>query len=727
MNPTLPLRLPGWVQSVVSSVMIPGKRQDLTPGKRQDLTPALLAPGALTGGWPQRADALAAWHWPWPVALVRRVGLQWRGRSAGHAADLAALRAAQQRWLAAFACGRPEAPLRGLRAQLARDGWHGAVGVDALGCAAAASAHLLQRTPYDTQLRCAGALLAGQLVEMATGEGKTLALALAALVGALAGVPVHVLTANDYLAARDADALRPLAQWLGLGVGVVQAADDAAQRAAAYAADITYACAREVAFDHLRDRLAAGDAGSPLRQHAAALGAARPAGGGLALAAAPAPRRLRGLCMALVDEADSLLIDEATLPLVLAETRADPAERAACFQALALARSLRPGADVLIDERSATLRWTEAGLARLDALCATLLGPTATAAASAPAAAAAAGVEVVDRRHRRDRVASALIALHALHAGRDYLVRDGVVELIDAATGRGAPGRVWSRGLHTLVELKEGLKPSPASVTQAQTSFQRFFARYLHLAGTSGTLAENRDELAAVYGKAVRRIAPRCASRRQVLPERWWANDAQRLPALVARIAALHAQQRPVLVGVASVDAADALAAALAAAGLPHRVLSARHCADEAAVVAQAGQPGALTMATAMAGRGTDIVLGAGVAERGGLHVIDAQDSRCRRRERQLAGRAARQGDPGSSECWRVIDRCVGQGLAGWAAQRARPSSHRLAGPAMAALLRAAHAALQAATQREGRRQRRRVLQQDLEWQRQLDFNRLHV
>ncbi len=635
-------------------------RLGVRPGLRWDL-------------YPLRPEHQAAWFAPWwqrlAIARVpRRVPLS----------DALAVRAAQHVWLTRAPADWAEA-LADLRARLAARPWSRSLRDLALGCVCAAALRHLGRDPFDEQILCAQVLCDGHLAEMATGEGKTLAIGLAALVAALAGSPVHVMTANDYLAHRDAQALAPLAAVLGLDVGVVTGPTPPDTRRRAYAASVTYATAKELAFDHLRDTLLLREAGGDLQRRAAAL-----AGG------SPPPLLLRGLCVALVDEADSLLIDEATMPLVLSQPHDDAEQRAACFQALALARELEPGTDALLDAGSRRVHWTAAGQQRLETLSKGF------------------GAAWLNRRHREDLVAQALVALHTLAVDRDYVVRDGGIELLDAVTGRRAPGRVWSRALHTLVELKEGCRPSLASRTAAQTSFQRFFSRYHHLAGTSGTLADCRSELAAVYGKAVRRIPLRQRSRRQTLPLRLFADPSARDAAVVARVQALQAAGRPVLVGVASVAAAEALCARLSEAGVRHRRLDARHDAAEAAVVAAAGRRGSVTVATAMAGRGTDIELGPGVADVGGLHVIDLQDSDCARTRRQLVGRAARQGDPGSAETWLL-----------------RPGHGALS--RVCALARATSRLRQRLHGWKGRQQRRRLLEQDLTWQQTLAFRARHA
>ena len=582
-----------------------------------------------------------------------------------------------------------------LRAQLARHGWAGALLPEALACVASAGLQTLGRSPYDTQLQAAAVLLGEQFAEMATGEGKTYTAALAAAVAALAGVPVHVMTANDYLVARDAEQLQGFYARLGLTVGTVLGTTSPDARRAAYARDIAYTTAREAAFDYLRDSLSAVAPGDELQQRVLALSGE----------AAPAPL-LRGLCMAVLDEADSLLIDEAGMPLVLAETQDDAQQRAACFQALAIGRQLTLGEHVRRVDGEGGLPgivWTEAGTERVDALCAQLGGAWH------------------NRRHRHNLIASALEALHVLERDRHYLVRDGRIELLDAQTGRVGAGRVWSNGLQTLVELKEGCKPTPATTTRARISYQRFFARYVRLCGMSGTLAECRGELAALYRRRVTLIPLHKASRRDLLPQRMFVDAARRRAALVQRVAALQARGQPVLVGTDSVAESEAIAAQFGAAGVPHRVLNARHDAAEAGIVARAGERGGVTVATQMAGRGTDITLGVGVAELGGLHVLCCQDDPNPRLLRQLIGRCARQGDPGSAEVWWQLQAPALAGVSSWL-QRGRQPDQQGCLRWPVGWLRRWMAWTGAREEGHKARQRRRLLEQDREWHSKLNF-----
>jgi preprotein translocase subunit SecA len=542
------------------------------------------------------------------------------------------------------------AEVAAVRAALRRRGAGRARHVPALALAARAGRAALGRMPYPTQLQAALILLDGNLAEMATGEGKTYAAALGAAVWALAGLPVHLMTANDYLVQRDAAEMRPLFEALGLSVGCVVAASTPEARRVAYACDVTYCTAREVAFDHLRDMHRGVAFRSELQQRVGGLHPAE-AGG------AEGPL-LRGLWAAVVDEADCLLVDEAALPLLLSERldahlgSADAAarQRAIAFQSLTIARQLQPGEHFHLEPRSGRVRWTAAGEARVEAQAAALSGVW------------------FNRRHRRDLLGHALHALHGLQADRDYVVVDRTIKLLDPVTGRPAEGRVWSRGLQAAVEMKEGCPLSPPTRVAARLSLQRFFCRYLRLAGMSGTLRESAGDLRAAYGCRVVVVPHRLASRLRREPDLVFATAERRRQAAVLRVQQLHAQGRPVLLATDSVQASQAMSHALEAVGVAHARLDARHDAAEAEVVAGAGHAGAVTVATQMAGRGTDILLSPGVAERGGLHVLCCQDNPSARLDRQVTGRAGRHGENGTAEVWRALDARAWQPGAGWAA-----------------------------------------------------------
>ena len=547
---------------------------------------------------------------------------------------------------------------------------------------------------YDVQLIGGMVLHRGAIAEMKTGEGKTLAAALAAAVGALAGIPVHVLTANDYLVARDAEYLSTLYAALGLRVAAVLGPMNEGQRRVAYGAPICYVTAHELVFDYLRDSQRRGFCGSDLQRRAAAL---QPDNSGQPL--------LRGLCMALVDEADSLLIDEAMMPLILSRQVNDSAARAHAWQAWMLAGTLTRDRDFRLDAQHLRVDFTAAGRTSLAELVAPLGGRWRSV------------------RWREEMVGTALAALHAYRRDVHYLVRDGKVEIVDEVSGRAAPGRVWSRGLHTFVELKEACRPSPATETLAQITYQRFFPRYHRLGGMSGTLREARGELREVYGLDVVCVPSRMKNSRKALPCRVYGSGSALWDAVTRRAMDLSRAGRPVLIGTASVAESEALAARLEKAGIAHAVLNARYDAEEAAIVARAGEAGRVTVATNMAGRGTDIPLTRAVAEAGGLHVICCQYNGSRRIDRQLEGRSARQGDPGSVETWISLQTPrVGEvPLLGWLGRRvalAEDASLALPPGGLRRVLRwqqwwMAH---------RDRRVRRAMLEADRNWEQGLSF-----
>ena len=590
-----------------------------------------------------------------------------------------------------------------VRTRFARAGLQPATIDAAAACAVEAARRTLGRSAYDGQVQAAIAMNDNVLVEMATGEGKSLATALAATVAALAGIPVHVLTANDYLVARDAETFAPLFQRLGLTVATVLADTSTPMRRAAYASTIVYTTAREVAFDYLRDRLSHPGCGRDglLVERLSAAGSLQ--GGPV----------LRGLCLAIIDEADSILIDEAQMPLVLSRELRDASAHAAMCQAWMLSSRLSAGHDFTVIEGERTVLLEAAGRDHLETLAAPLSGAWK------------------NRLHREQLVLSALTARHALVRDRDYLVTREVergerrIELIDAVTGRIAVGRRWSAGIHALVALKEGLTPEADLETIDRITFQRFFRRYHRLGGSSGTLAEAGSELRRVYGLAIVAVAPRLPLQRQVWPTRWFADDASRDAAIVERVRALSQAGRPVLIGTDSVADTRRIAACLRRASVDHAVLDARFDADEAALVERAGEAGRVTVSTNMAGRGTDIQLTTQARAAGGLHVLLCQHNGSRRHDRQLAGRAGRQGDPGSCEAWlsmafRGYDEGRGRHPAAPLLKRfIRDAEVRLP----AALLTGVQRLSQRAEEHRLQRRRARMLAEDRQLQQSLSFS----
>jgi preprotein translocase subunit SecA len=488
-----------------------------------------------------------------------------------------------------------------------------------------AAARTIGQRHFDVQLVGGWAMLNGMVAEMETGEGKTITATLTAATAALAGRAVHVITVNDYLAERDAESMGPVFRALGISVGCVKQGMDPEARRAAYRCDVTYCSNKEIAFDYLRDRMVLG--GRP-RSIAMKMEALSGAGVGQRLL-------LRGLQFAIVDEADSVLVDEARTPLILSAEARQTQEEVLHEQALALARQLDDG-DFEIRDNGVEI--SEQGLDRLEELCEPLKGVWR------------------GPRRREQLVRQALSALHVFQRDKHYLVRDGKVVIIDENTGRLMPDRSWEQGLHQLIEIKEACEVTGRRETLARISYQRFFRRYVHLSGMTGTASEVASELWAVYRLRVATIPCNKPSRRARCADRVFGRSELKWRAVVERIRQLRADGVPVLVGTRSVAASEKLARLLEEAQLPFRLLNARQDRDEAEIVARAGDPGCVTVATNMAGRGTDIKLAPGIAELGGLHVIATELNDSARIDRQLFGRCGRQGDPGSCEAILAIE-----------------------------------------------------------------------
>jgi preprotein translocase subunit SecA len=567
--------------------------------------------------------------------------------------------------------------------------------IDALALACVAARRTLGFDPYPSQVQAAATMLDGGLAELATGEGKTLALALAAAAQALDGTPVHVVSVNDYLVERDAVGLAPLYQALGLRVDRILQSDDPARRRIAYRADVVYSTGRELMFDYLRDRMAGIDHGG-LEAHAEAL---RDSAG--------APPLLRGLCCALIDEADSILIDEATLPCILA-TPVSAQEAAFTAEAIRLARLLWQGRDYLLDAQAQSVRLTDAGAARLRELTGAD-GPGNDASQTVNAQPDPEQASWRLERIRHDRIGMALAALHCYRRDRDYLVHEGRVEIVDRHTGRIAAGRTWSRGLHQMIEIKEGVELTAPHETASRIAAQQFFARYWRIGGLSATLHEARHELASMYGLAVTPIAPRHRSRRRDLGTRLFPNTESLHAAVLERTQALAAQGRPVLVATRDVAESEQLAGSMRAEGIEPTVLNARHDREEADIVAKAGIAGRVTIATNMAGRGTDIALDAQAIAAGGLAMVATCVQPSRRLDRQLQGRSGRRGEPGTVETLASVD----APLAG-ASNGRLPLTGRLATLVASRFPAGLLRAIQVAEEKRSFSERRRLYEQDV-------------
>lgn len=494
--------------------------------------------------------------------------------------------------------------------------------------------------PYRVQIGAALALLDGCIAELATGEGKTLVASMAATIQGWRGRGCHVVTANDYLAARDATWMRPLYESLGIVVASVTQTSAPDERISGYAADVTYTTNREVAADFLRDRLTLG----PDADLTSALGRRLGAGA----RSDPAPLLLRGLSCAIVDEADSVLIDDAVTPLILSGSGDNHAQADAYASAARVAARLEPDRDYRSDPRRRDVELTGAGLDRIDALTSQMHGLWRA------------------QRRREELIIQALVAREHFHRDVHYIISDGRIVIIDESTGRTLPDRTWRAGLHQAIEARERLDIQPLRDTLARISFQRFFNRYEHLSGMTGTATEARAEFWTTYRRPVCVFPTHRPSQRRVLPALVTNAEDEKWSRVVAEIEREHAAARPVLVGTPSIKDSEHLSGLLGARGLAHRVLNARRHTEEASIVRQAGEPGRITVATNMAGRGTDIALAPGVADAGGLHVIATSFHDSARVDRQLIGRGARQGDPGSARMIASLDDALLERFARW-------------------------------------------------------------
>ncbi len=501
--------------------------------------------------------------------------------------------------------------------------------------------------PFVEQIAAGLVIHGGGVAEMATGEGKTLAATLPAAIAGWRGRGCHIITVNDYLARRDAEWMGPLYKRCGLRVGWVEQEMTPPQRRAAYAADVTYLTNKEAAADMLRDRLATGrqrDLASILLDRIAPgsgfPGSGPPGSSAPDMAGLGSSRTgsagfdgvvMRGLACAIVDEVDSVLIDEAVTPLIIASQTPNEQLAEACRTAAALARDLEPGRHYRVDHRYREINLTRAGRAAL--------------------AGAAAGLDGLwhGARRREELVNQALCARELYLRGKHYIIAEGKVVIVDEFTGRLMPDRSWRDGMHQAVEAKEGLEITPLKETQARISFQNFFRLYQRLGGMSGTAAEAWGELWQIYQLPVVTIPTHRPCIRRRWPDRVFATAAARWDAVVEQVREVHATGRPILIGTRSVEASEYLSTRLTAAGIEHRVLNAIHHEQEAAIIAGAGEAGSVMVATNMAGRGTDIKLTPESRRLGGLHVIATERHEAARIDRQLFGRAGRQGDPGSA------------------------------------------------------------------------------
>ncbi len=476
--------------------------------------------------------------------------------------------------------------------------------------------------PYKVQIMGALGLYLGQIVEMVTGEGKTLTAAVAATALGWRRKPVHVITVNDYLAARDAEGRSPIYRRAGLKAVSIVGETPEHERASLYQQNVIYITQKELVADWLRDQLKLGRIMNPVSTRWRTAGRQ---GAGQIL--------VPGLFYAIVDEADAVLIDEAVTPLIIAQPRMVDPSSTMYNRAREIAMKLEFPEHYEVQLAKRRCELSPAGREKVTELLTENDH----------------GIWKAVRR-REELVESALTAEHCyIHKVQYQIVEDKIV-IVDEYTGRFMQDRQWQHGLHQAVEAKHNLSVTADRDTLASLSFQRFFKLYPHLCGMTGTAADASSELEETYGLPVRIIPTHRPIQRKQLPTQIYANDALKWAAVVKTIQELHLEGRPVLVGTRSIEASETLSERLSAVALRHQVLNAIHHKEEADIVSKAGQPGAITVATNMAGRGTDIKLGPGVKEIGGLAVILTERHTSRRVDRQLFGRAGRQGDPGTAQ-----------------------------------------------------------------------------
>jgi preprotein translocase subunit SecA len=541
--------------------------------------------------------------------------------------------------------------------------------------------------PFPVQVMGAMALYRGTLAEMATGEGKSLTACLPAVLAGWTGRPCHFVTVNDYLANRDAVEMRPFYAFCGVSVGCVQAGMAPEERRQNYEKDAVYTTLKELVADFLRDRLIIGGLHNASRRLLREM--LQPGRRG------PEGVVLRGLDTAIVDEADSVLIDEAVTPLIISRAQENKPLVEACQTAHDIASMLRLDEHYKKDIKFREVHLTKDGLTMVEEQARMLPGIWRGTA------------------RRIELVQQALTAREFYKRDKQYVIQDEKVAIVDEFTGRLMPNRTWRHGLHQAVEAKEGLEVNDPSETLARLSFQRFFRFFRRLSGMTGTAREAVAELWTIYKLPVLAIPTNRPCIRKILPDRVFATGEEKWDAVVQEIERCHSTGRPVLVGTRSVRASEKLAELLAGRNHPYNLLNAVRHKEEAQIVAAAGEENRITIATNMAGRGTDIKLGRGVADMGGLHVIATERHESGRIDRQLFGRCARQGDPGSAQAFMSLEDELFQRFV------PAPMRNRLASALKRKTLgagRLSQAGLshaQRAAQRLAYRQRRNVLRMD--------------
>jgi preprotein translocase subunit SecA len=506
--------------------------------------------------------------------------------------------------------------------------------VEAYALVREASKRGIGQRQFDVQLVGGIAIHHRCIAELETGEGKTLVATMPAFLNALTGKGVHIVTVNDYLARRDAEWMGPIYKMLGLTVGCIQTGQADPVRRAEYACDVTYGTAKEFGFDFLRDELKRLQLGGDA--HRKTFEQVYLKSGGHLESQMPVQRTHH---FAIVDEADSILIDEARTPLIIgANNQPTQEEAAAYYGADQLAATLVRVKDYKYDPLERKAELSAAGRRKVQAVAANPAFVTLT----------------VDGLY--EYVERALRAQIAYLKDRDYVPVDGEIIIVDEFTGRLMPGRQWQDGLHQAIQAKERLEITLETITAARVTVQDFFKRYGKLAGMTGTASSDAAELRRIYKVGVFKVPTNRHCQRVWLRDRVFSTVEEGFQAVANQIVEWNKQGVPVLIGTRSIEKSERLSALLEAQGIEHQVLNAKNHEIEAQIVAQAGQRGKVTVATNMAGRGTDIKLGDGIAELGGLHVIGTERHEARRIDRQLAGRCARQGDPGLAQFFISMD-----------------------------------------------------------------------
>jgi len=493
-----------------------------------------------------------------------------------------------------------------------------------------ASGRVLGMRHYDVQMLGAWSMLKGQVAEMRTGEGKTLCATLAVATIALSGLQVHVMTVNDYLAERDLEEMDALYSFLGLTTSVVLEDQSDDERRPLYEANIVYGTNKTFAFDYLRDRQQLRHRPGNLRRKFETLTQDH----------SMQQLRLKGLPFAIVDEADSVLIDEARTPLIISGEVAPEAgyDLDLFYQAMKVAKTFHEGAEFTKPKDQNRIQLEDSGLHRLDEISEQIGGTF--------------DIPVI----RDFAIVQALSALHLFARDEAYIVSDDGVQIVDENTGRTMPDRTWSDGLHQMIEIKEDLEPSAPRETMARITYQRFFRRYGKLAGMTGTAQDAAWELWSVYRLPVAIVPTNRKDIRTFKADRVFRTEKEKWKSIAHRTVVLTKKGVPVLIGTRSVSASEKASEVLTRLGIEHSVLSAAQDKNEAGIVARAGQKGVVTIATNMAGRGTDIKLAKGIVELGGLHVILSERHDSRRVDRQLEGRCGRQGEPGQCEAFLSLE-----------------------------------------------------------------------